>query len=165
MHRKPIRLVTSFANFVLMIMRPDRFPYSIPRLAMVAALVLGMSGCAVSQNDFYNNPHGASNLEICRALRNDEARYNPHYTTDLLNELAARQFNPAGCQQIINQNNAEAGLAIGALAVAAAVAANKHDKNNGSDDWRWDTEYRHHGSYTVCRNTKTGRVGDDSYCQ
>jgi hypothetical protein len=98
------------------------------RSALVLAVIAALTGCAVSRADFHANPQAASNYEICKALQGDEAASDRRFISDLNSELQDRRISPAACGQIVQQKEAEIGLAVVASAlVVAAVAADDDD--------------------------------------
>lgn len=101
------------------------------RTAALFAIAATLAGCAVSRADFHANPQAASNYEICKALQGQEAATDRRFVSDLNSELLDRRISPAACGQIVQQKEAEIGLAVVASAlVVAAVAADNEDEHD-----------------------------------
>lgn len=101
------------------------------RTAVLLAIAAALTGCAVSRADFHANPQAASNYEICKALQGEEAATDRRFISDLNSELQDRRISPAACGQIVQQKEAEIGLAVvaSALVVAAVAADNEEDRD------------------------------------
>lgn len=108
------------------------------RTAALFAIAAALTGCAVSRADFHANPQAASNYEICKALQGEEAAADRRFVSDLNSELLDRRISPAACGQIVQQKEAEIGLAVVASALVVAAVAAENDDERGHPHRRRD---------------------------
>lgn len=141
--------------------------------ALLCAVAL-LSSCAVSSATFYQNQSKASDLQLCKTARSQEAKAKPKFRADVLAELRRRGVDDQQCNRLIQAQRAAiaAGIAAGALAYAAAQdgggsgGGGTYYAPNTDHDWDWDFFYDEYGRPTwACRGIQTGRFAELRHCQ
>lgn len=136
----------------------------------VLAVILAVSGCAVSPASFRDNPTSHSDASICRALQGTAGRTDPTFAYDLRSELGRRNISEYSCDQIIQKQNLTAGaiLLIGAaIAVAASGGGGGNSYAPGQQDyaWDWDQFYNQYRQLVwACRGVRTGQFAEAHHC-
>lgn len=145
------------------------------RVAALVACIAVLSGCAMSSATYYQNRSRASDLQLCKTARGQEAKRNTKFRADVLAELRRRGVSDQMCNQKIQAQRAAiaAGIAAGALAYAAT-----QDGGGGGGprsggyapetdyDWDWDRFYDERGQDRwACRGVQTGRFAETWRCQ
>jgi hypothetical protein len=149
-----------------------------------ALLVAMLTGCATSRSNFYTNPAGVGDGQICRTLVGDAATTDPEFQHALRSELRLRGVSDSDCGAIVQNENVAIGVGaiLGAVIVAAAAGSRSgdHDSYYGSETYvdididipppvqeqaDWD-QYQNATGVLVwgCRGVQTRQLFDPARC-
>jgi hypothetical protein len=135
------------------------------------AIVVALSGCAVSPTSFRNNPSAHSDATVCRALRGNQARADPTFAYDLTQELGRRGIPFNSCDSLIAKQDATIGIGVLLGAALIAVAASKGGGGGGYNtaqydtEWDWDQFYNQYRQLVwACHGVQTGQFAEAYHC-
>lgn len=137
----------------------------------LSVVTLAASGCAVSQKNLRDNPSAYGDAAICRALQGRDAQADRTFSFELRRELAKRNIGEYSCDEIIQKQNAVAGVAV-LLGAAIAIAASRggggaSSYSSGQVDysWDWDQFYNQYRQLVwACRGVQTGQFAESHRC-
>ena len=141
--------------------------------AVVLAIALAMTGCAVTPQEFYSQRSSLGEVTLCRTYRSAAQKGQVQLAQDIQSDLRTR-FNTyaSQCDKIISDSE---NAILGGILVAAAVVAvaNSGGGSGGyypssrveDSDWAWDAFYNQYGSLVWrCRGIQTGQFAENGHC-
>jgi hypothetical protein len=144
-------------------------------LRSAIAITLSVSlvtGCAASQDAFYSDRSGISDVTLCRTQEAAQNGQDAKFKGDLRREIVRRGLSSTKCQAVIK--DADNGIALGIFAVIVLGALAGAAANGGGGgyvptttqdvDWDWDQFYNEGQLVWMCRGIQTGQFAESSNC-